>query len=400
MALGCFAECGGALSTAGDGGDAGDVADVADEDAPKDAGLDGPSDAHSGLKLTSISSSQWHVCAVTSAGSVVCWGNNQNGQLGNGTTKDSLVPVQALSSEMVAVAAGYFHTCALGANGNVWCWGHAGTLGNGGSGSDSPNPVSVVGVGSKARALAAGDGHTCAITETGVMCWGSNYHGELGNGFTTDAMLPVPVFGLGSDVAAIAAGAMHTCAATATGNVLCWGSNAWGQLGDGTTTERHTPVAVSGLSNVVALAAGELHTCALTAGGTAFCWGANGGGQVGDGTQGTTPVFVPATVSGLSSGVAAIGAGLDFTCAVTSVGAAFCWGDNYGRQLGDNSDAEYRLVPSPVFGLSSGVLAIAGGDVHACALTTAGAGLCWGSLALGNASTTYSPVPIGVTGYP
>ena len=395
-AVALLVECGGVISS---GGDASVGVDAQTADAsPADAFADAPSDAHSNLKLTSISSSQWHVCAVTSANSVVCWGNNQNGQLGNGTTKDSLVPVNALLSGMVAVAAGYFHSCALGANGNVWCWGEGGALGNGGSGSSS-NPSSVVGL-TKAQALAAGDGHTCAITDTGVMCWGSNYHGELGNGSTTNALLPVPVSGLGGGVVAIAAGAAHTCATTATGDVLCWGWNKWGQLGDGTTTDRLVPVTVSGVSNVVALAAGELHTCALTADGADLCWGANGGGQVGDGTQSSVPVSVPVTVSGLSSGVASIAAGLDFTCAVTSVGAAFCWGDNYARQLGDNSDAEYRLVPSPVFGLSSGVVAIAGGDAHACAITTAGAGLCWGSLALGNASTTYSPVPIVVTGFP
>ena len=398
MALACLAKCGGVISDTLDGGDASDDLGVtAGDAAPADASSDGA--VHSNLKLTSISSSQWHVCAVTSASSVVCWGNNQNGQLGNGTTKENLDPVTALPSGMVAVAAGYFHSCALTTSGSAWCWGLGGTLGNGGSGSDSPSAVSVVGL-TKAHALAAGDGHTCAITDTGVMCWGSNYHGELGNGSTTDALLPVAVSGLGSGVVAIAAGAAHTCAANATGDVLCWGWNKWGQLGDGTTSDRLVPVTVSGVSNVVALAAGELHTCALTADGADFCWGANGGGQVGDGTQSSVPVSVPVTVSGLSSGVASIAAGLDFTCAVTSVGAAFCWGDNYARQLGDNSDAEYRLVPSPVFGLSSGVVAIAGGDAHACAITTAGGGLCWGSLALGNASTTYSPVPIGVTGFP
>ena len=136
---------------------------------------------------------------------------------------------------------------------------------------------------------------------------------------------------------AIATGYAHTCALTSAGAVKCWGRNSSGQLGDGTTTERHAPVAVAGLaSGVRAIAAGEAHGCALTSAGAVKCWGYNGYGQLGDGT--TTDRHAPVAVHGLASGVAAIAAGgYGHTCALTSAGAAKCWGRNSSGQLGDRT---------------------------------------------------------------
>ena len=200
-------------------------------------------------------------------------------------------------------------------------------------------------------AIAAGADHTCALTTAGgVVCWGFNFNGALGDGTTTNRWTPTPVSGLGSGVAAVAAGGYHTCALTTAGGVLCWGANGQGALGDGTTTRRLTPTPVSGLgSGVAAVTAGYGHTCALTTGGSALCWGDNQFGQLGDGT--TTHRLTPTAVSGPLSGVMAVAAGAYafFTCAQTAGGGVVCWGDNFNGALGDGTTTS-RSVPTQVVG--------------------------------------------------
>jgi hypothetical protein len=250
------------------------------------------------------------------------------------------------------------------------------------------------------NAISAGGSHTCAVTTSGrVECWGDNASGDLGDGTTTQRQTPVDVTGL-SDVVAISTGEYHTCALTGGGGVMCWGNNEWGQLGDGTTTNSPVPVAVSGLSSgVVAISAGVSHTCALTAGGGVKCWGYNDGGALGDGT--TTNSSVPVDVSGLASGITAISAGMGNgfgqTCALTSGGGVKCWGDNESGELGDGTTTD-SSVPVDVSGLSSGIVMISAGN-QSCALTNVGTVKCWGpgSLGqLGNGTTTSSSVPVDV----
>ena len=349
--------------------------------------------------VAAIAAGGSHTCVKTAAGGVKCWGWNYYGQLGDGTTTDQDTPVDVfgLSSGIIAIAPGANHTCALTAAGGVKCWGsnYYGQLGD-----DTPTsrltPVDVNGLSSEVTAIAAGGSHTCAlISAGGVKCWGSNIYGQLGDGTTSGRLTSVEVSGLSSGVTAIAGGEFHTCALTAAGEVKCWGDNEYGALGDGTEWSRLTPVDVSGLSSgVTAITAGWGHSCALTAAGGVKCWGDNGSGQVGDGTLESR--LTPADVSGLSSRVTAITAGWGHSCALTAAGGVKCWGSNTGDGTG-----EVRLTPVDVSGLSSGIIAIASGGGHACALTAAGGVKCWGWNfygQLGDGTTTNRLVPVDVSG--
>jgi alpha-tubulin suppressor-like RCC1 family protein len=187
------------------------------------------------------------------------------------------------------------------------------------------------------KAIATGLFHTCALTVDGrVKCWGWNRYGEVGDGTVTQRTSPVDVIGLASDVSAISTGDYFTCALTKAG-VKCWGYNTWGQLGDGTRTKRPTPVDVSGLtSGVSALATGEGHACALINSGAVKCWGLNSSGQLGDATRETSPT--PTKVRLGHVVVTAIGAGSYHTCALTNSGGVKCWGSNNTGQLGIPND--------------------------------------------------------------
>ena len=234
--------------------------------------------------------------------------------------------------------------------------------------------------------IAAGYVHTCALTSAGgVQCWGANGQGELGDGTTTERHSPGPVSGLSSGVLELAAGDAHTCAVTVAGAVLCWGDNGNGQLGDSSTIPRKTPVAVTGLgSGVVAVTAGGSKSCALTSAGAVMCWGYNGDGQLGDGT--TTDRNAPVPVSGLTRGVVGIAAGGGHVCALTSAGAVKCWGAGDYGQLGDGGETQQHK-PVQTAGLRSGVVAIASGALHSCALTNTSQVKCWGANGSGQSGT-------------
>ncbi len=334
-----------------------------------------------------------HTCALTEGGGVKCWGNNGYAQLGNGTWNQSTTPIDVLglTHGMGAIAAGVWHTCALTEHGGVKCWGQNedGQLGQGTTNSHTV-PADVPELTNNIHYIASGgntdfgnyrNSHTCALTEGGgAKCWGSNWYGQLGDGTTTHSAAPIDVSGLSSGTLAITAGSSHTCALTGAGGVKCWGNNSSGQLGDGTTTARTTPIDVSGLSNGVrAVDAGEgayeSHTCALTESGGVKCWGANYFGQLGDATM--IGRSTPVDVIGLSSGVRAIATGGYHTCALTEAGGVKCWGQNHYGQLGDGTDSD-RNTPGEVSGLNSGVRAIVAGDWHSCALTDSGEVQCWG----------------------
>jgi alpha-tubulin suppressor-like RCC1 family protein len=343
---------------------------------------------------------------------VLCWGANDSGQLGNGTefNKNAPVAVTGLRNVVSAIAAGGRHTCALTASGGAFCWGNndAGQLGDGTEAKKSA-PVEVVGLTSGVRAITAGGAHTCALTTRGsVKCWGRNDSGQLGNGTETNASMAVDVVGLTNGIIAIEAGRGHTCALAHSGVVKCWGDNEDGQLGDGTTVDKSTPVDVMGLTRGArAIAAGGYHSCAVTTTGGAMCWGDNSQGQLGNGAE--ADKTAPSVVIGLSSGISAISAGSGLigesesfvsahTCAVTIAGGILCWGNNDDGELGAGGVVDQN-TPVEVAGLTNGIGAVAAGGLHTCALTTSGAVKCWGDNSqgqLGNGLTSDSLVPVDV----
>ncbi len=326
-----------------------------------------------------VSAGNSHTCALTDTGGVWCWGLNSDGQLGDGTSADStiLVGVSGLSSGISDISAGYWHTCALTTGGGVKCWGFndSGQLGVV-TGDRSKVPVDVTGLSSGVSAIAGGGYHTCALTTTGaVWCWGADSSGQLGDNANSSSVLPVAVTSLSAGVTAIAAGFTHTCAVASGAVVKCWGANTYGELGDGTNTDSNVPVNVSGLSGVSAVAGGYDHTCALTTAGAAKCWGYNFYGHLGNGTN--TDSNVPVNVNGMASGIAMISAGYDHTSAVTTAGAGKCWGWNEKGELGNGNNTDTN-VPVNVSDLSTGLSKMSAGRRYTCGLISGGRLMCWG----------------------
>ena len=345
------------------------------------------SSEHKDWFIASISVGGAHVCTTTSSGAAKCWGFNGSGQLGDATIpyqRNTPTGVSGLSSGVAVISAGTFgpgeasHTCAVTSAGAAKCWGNNGNGQLGDSTTTARNtPVDVSSLSSGVKTISVGYAHTCALLKTGaVKCWGLNNYGQLGDNSTTQSLIPVNVSGLSSGVTAISAGQFHNCALLNTGGVKCWGIGFGGRIGDNGGVDRKTPVDVSGLSSgVKAISTTFSHTCALLNTGAVRCWGSNTFGQLGDNS--TTQRNTPVDVSGLSSGVTSIGVGTSHTCAVLSTGAAKCWGRNHAGQLGDGSTTQ-RLTPVDVSSLSSGVNAIGGGDDYTCALLNTGAAKCWG----------------------
>ncbi|MGC9347776.1 MAG: hypothetical protein ACP5JG_06530 [Anaerolineae bacterium] len=352
---------------------------------------------------TSVDAGRYHACAITTEGGLKCWGRNDYAQLGDGTREHrySAVSVVGMASDTTAVTTGPIHTCAQTANGIVKCWGDntRGKLGDGTT-ENRTTPVDVTGLSTDTVIVDAGYNHSCALTAQGaIKCWGANFSGQLGNGIETQQFAPVDVRGFANAITALSTGAFHNCAITDQGGVQCWGLNWAGQLGDGTTDDRSTPVGVEGLSTgISSLDLGSTHSCALTIQGGVKCWGGNEFGKLGDGT--TEDRHTPVDVVGLTSGVTSVTAGSSHSCAVTDSGSAKCWGGNEYGQLGDGT-AETRHTPVDVQGLSAGVRDVAAGYYHSCALTTGGDVKCWGRNdygQLGNGTTENSTTPVNVTG--
>ncbi len=367
-----------------------------------------------------------HTCALLTNGTVTCWGYNYWGQLGtatnNGTGTANPTPtVVAGLAGVTQIAAGGDHTCALLTNGTVMCWGYNrwGQLGNAtnnGTSNASPTPTLVAGL-TGVTQIAAGLDHTCALlASTAVTCWGYNHSGQLGNGTNIGNSnanpTPAAVTGL-SGVTQITSGHDHTCALLSAGGITCWGSNLFGQLGtaanSGTSAANPTPTGGPGLTNAFRVAAGGDHTCAVYLFGAVACWGSNLYGQLGNVTNSGSSNPNPALIgSGFSNGVGQIATGNAHTCVVTT-GTVTCWGDNQEGELGNatnNGTFNANPTPTPVAALA-GVTQMGGGQDHTCALLSNGAIACWGSNDFGqlgnatnNGNNSPNPTPAIVAGIP
>jgi alpha-tubulin suppressor-like RCC1 family protein len=282
-----------------------------------------------------------HTCALTPGGEVWCWGRNDRGQLGrNLVGENGLAGPLATTLRFTALAAGSSHTCALATTGGAYCWGvdESGQLGDGSSGfSATPRAVTAD---TLFAAIAAGGSHTCALTATGAAyCWGSNAAGQLGDGYRLNGLsfknTPVAVAG-GLTFVQISAGGSHTCAVTAAGVAYCWGANTAGQLGTGAADSfALTPQRVTGSVNFHTITAGGPHICGLSTDSLAYCWGNNADGELGNGTTSSQPTATPVPVSG-GPHFADLRAGASHTCAITG-GAGlviYCWGLGLQGQLG------------------------------------------------------------------
>ncbi len=302
--------------------------------------------------------------AVRSDGTVWAWGENNKGQVGDGTTTDRTTPVAVkgpggtgVLGGVVAVSGGYEFSVALKADGTVWGWGanDDGQLGNGTT-TNSAVPVQVKGLAGVVAVAGGVDGyHALALKADGtIWAWGDNYDGQIGNGTTVDAVLPTQVKGAGgagvlTSMVAIAAGETHSLALRSDGTVWAWGYNGYGQLGDGTTDTRTTPDKVTDLGGAAsAIGSGSSHSLAVRTDGTVHAWGNNGDGQLGDGT--TSERTKPVRVRGINrgSGVSGVLGGRYHSVAVRSDGQIRSWGDNDYGQLGDGTDSESSAPVAPL----------------------------------------------------
>ena len=329
------------------------------------------------------------------------WGANGYGQLGNGTTSTSPAGAAAVDgpSTIVDVHGGREHVVALSVDGTVHVWGsnQQGQLGLGDSASRSrPTPVPGLCAGSSVEAVETGHNSSLALCADGtVWAWGLNADGQLGDGSTTSRRSPVRVLGL-TDATAIAAGRDMAYALRADGTMVAWGDNAYGELGDGTVTDRSTPVAVTSLTGVTAIAGGRNHALALRSDGSVWAFGDNTYGQLGDGTR--TNRTTPVRVTGLA-GVTDVAAGAHHSYALGGDGRVHAWGRNYRAQLGSGNTTD-RLTPAPVQGVA-GAVSIGAGRDHGVAVLDNGAAVSWGNNAqgqLGDGTTTTRSSAVSVLG--
>jgi alpha-tubulin suppressor-like RCC1 family protein len=387
------------------GGDAQDEEEIPSEDAePEETGPD------PGANILEVALGLQHTCARKPAGTVKCWGDDSHRQTGTGAAGDGGIfasPQTVAVNDALHIAAGQYHTCVVRTSGKVACWGENsdGQLGNGdATGTRVGVPTEVVGI-IDAKGIACGAVFSCALRAGGtVACWGNGLGGQLGNGTKQLQPSPAPVSNL-TNAVAISAGESHACAVKSDGKVVCWGDNVNGQLGTGDLLERTTPTLIPSLDTIAIVAAAARSTCALKKSGAVSCWGANELGQLGTGAANPTPNPSPSAVTGLDA--VALWAGSIHACAVRRGGAVACWGAGFQGQIGDGQPRATATTPTPsptaVSGITTAIGVGTGGN-HSCAPTSAGSILCWGENTHGESGNGAAggqlPSPESVKGYP
>jgi alpha-tubulin suppressor-like RCC1 family protein len=342
-----------------------------------------------------------HSCALNATGEAYCWGQNDVGQLGDGTTGDRDVPTRVAGSlRFKALTVGNHFACGLTNSGALFCWGqNLGQFGDGTTDIFSATPVPGA-VGLRLAVVTAGGMHACGLTPDGVAyCWGSGRYGQLGNGSVASLTTPAAVAS-GEAFRAIEAGAEHTCGITVAGQTRCWGYNHAGSVGDGSFVDRPLPVPVLDQRAFVTVRARGHHSCGVTDSGETYCWGYNRQDlrQLGVGSDTSTPVPLPILVR---APVADISPAMDFHgCAVVRSGGAFCWGSNVHGALGNGSTAN-ALEPVAVAG-GLDFRSISTGQFHTCGLTATDDAHCWGANArgqVGDGTGVRRLLPVPVAGW-
>jgi alpha-tubulin suppressor-like RCC1 family protein len=334
----------------------------------------------------SIAAGGIHSLALTTTGTLLSWGSDFQGQLGDsGSNTNQFLPVTvANATNIVAIAAGFSHSLALKADGTLLSWGNDefGQLGDGGSNTNQSAPVPVFGA-TNIVAIAASDSHSLALKANGKMLsWGSDGFGQLGDGGSnTDQSAPVPILNA-ANIIAIAAGTRHSLALQADGRLLSWGSDSDGQLGDGgTSSDKAAPTFVPNVNNIIAIAAGEQFSLALKADGTMLSWGSDQLGQLGDSTE-LTDKATPVVVAGVTD-VIAIAAGFEYALALKADGTMLSWGKDDAGQLGDGNEKKENKSTFVPVQLAANIVAISAGGLHSLALKADGTLLSWGAFKFG-----------------
>ena len=348
----------------------------------------GPELLDSPYIFLAVSAGGSHTCGIRADSTLLCWGGNTFGQLGDGTEETRYSPVEISSGiRFTSVSAGQHHTCSLAENGSAYCWGYNyyGQIGVGSDTTRLHSPTPVAG-NEEFTAISAGTYHTCGLTPGGAaLCWGENFYGQLGDGTEEQRLSPTEV-ATELQFTAISAGSSHTCGVATDGSTYCWGRNSHGQLGTATSQTcfagnpeqcSTTPVQVAGTLAFAQVVAGSGHTCGVTDEGAAYCWGNNMWDGLGDGTDSSrsspTPVAGDHEFLTLSAN--------RHTCGIAADGTTYCWGNNAGGVLGDGTDTDHN-TPTRV-AIDIRLTTVSTGDVHTCALGVEGRMYCWGSNSTG-----------------